>query len=296
MKSRYFPTALLCLLLVLTGCSKSTLRSRTAPFSKYIVRQAGLTPEEKERVNKNCLKGMPRKSPQAEFGPTELVFRDGYVLEHSSIDKIPIWVCEGVSEEQLGGSLERSNKFRPDPLLKKGRAELADYKGSGYDRGHQAPAGNQTVDERLKDETFYLSNMAPQLPALNQKIWKALEDSSRDWVRKYGMAYELTGGFFYDPAEEDADQADGVINYFSIGPGNVAVPTHFYKIIVAKDSQGDLHAIAFVMENKKYNPPFELQKHIVSIRWIEERTGLDFMPELSPQDAEKLESNPSRMW
>lgn len=98
------------------------------------------------------------------------------MLEHSAVEKIPLWVAEHVTAAQFGGDVTRDDKFQPDPLLKPGaRAELADYKGSGYDRGHQAPAGNETRDEKLKSETFYLSNMAPQAPRMNQQIWRKLE-------------------------------------------------------------------------------------------------------------------------
>src|ERR1039457_6622523 len=104
--------------------------------------------------------------------------RQGYVLEHSSVDKIPLWVCESVAADQLGGHLARSNRFKADPDLKGPRAYPKDYVGSGYDRGHQAPAGNQTVDPDLKDQSFYMSNMAPQRPSLNRGIWKRLEDKT----------------------------------------------------------------------------------------------------------------------
>ena len=89
-----------------------------------------------------------------DIGPTELVVRRGYVLEHSSADKTPLWVCEHVTADQLAGHLKRHDKFIPDPNLNGPKSYPQDYKGSGYERGHQAPAGNQTVDSVLKDETF----------------------------------------------------------------------------------------------------------------------------------------------
>jgi endonuclease G len=241
--------------------------------------------------------GAPKTDPGWDHGPTQLVVRDGYVLRHGSIDKIPLWVCEGVSANQLVGAAKRKNKFSPDPLLSpKERAALADYRRSGYDRGHQAPAGNQSKVQRLKDETFFLSNMAPQKPRFNRQVWRELEELSREWVRERGQAFELTGGLFYDPTEEDENTADGIIEYFTIGKGQVGVPTHFYKIIVAKDSTGTQEAIAFVLENRQYQRPYQFEKHIQSIDWIEERTGLDFMPDLDPLEERRLERNPSPMW
>jgi DNA/RNA endonuclease G (NUC1) len=72
-----------------------------------------------------------------------------------------------------------------------------------------APAGNQTVDDQRKLETFYLSNMVPQLQVHNGEIWAALEDQARDWAHARGKAYIITGPMFYDPAEEAPQTADG---------------------------------------------------------------------------------------
>ena len=108
------------------------------------------------------------------------------------------------------------------------------------------PAGNQTTDAALKDQTFYMSNMAPQLPKLNRSAWKALETQTRAWVKQFGHAYEWTGPVFYDPKEDNSATANGTVDFKTIGKDSVAVPTHFYKIVVVKD--GDhFKSIAFVM-------------------------------------------------
>jgi DNA/RNA endonuclease G (NUC1) len=283
------------------GCAAIASRNRPAPHTALRRAEAGLTPEEQERVDRNCGSfGVPKTDSEWPFGPTKLVFRDGYVLQHSSIDKIPLWVCEGIVAEQLTGSATRdSGTFKPDPLLPAGkRAELADYKGSGYDRGHQAPAGDQVKEQRLKDETFFLSNMAPQVPAHNQQIWRVLEETVRDWVKDghLEVAHVITGGFFYDPEEDDPQTADGEIPYKTVGDGQVAVPTHFYKIVLGRPSAGEWQAIGFVIENKRFHRPFDFASFIKPVDWIEERTGLDFFPELGPQDEERLERAASPMW
>lgn len=280
----------------LGGCAKRHTAVRTAPYSKHQI-EAGLSPEQTAMAAKNCYKGMPALSPEWPHGPTRFVFREGYVLQHSSEGRIPVWVCEGVRQAQLTGDQPRKNEFAPDPTLPPGvRAELSDYKGSGYDRGHMAPAGNQTVDATLKKETFYLSNMAPQAGAHNQQVWAALEDQTRVWVNSRGVVFELTGGFFYDPAEENPATADGLINFFVIGANSVAVPTHFYKILIAKNAGGQDEAVAFVMENRKYPKPYNFADHIQSIRWIEERTGINFFPDLDPDESNRLERNKNPIW
>src|SRR5205085_10878953 len=96
-------------------------------------------------------------------------------------------------------------------------------------RGNQAPAGDFS-DQALNDQSFFLSNMAPQSPPLNQAFWRLLEDKVRSWARTDSPIYVFTGGFFYDPKEENPATATGQVQYRRIGANNVAVPTHFYKI------------------------------------------------------------------
>ena len=281
------------------GCARNaSVVGKTAYFS--VVRTqppAGVSPADEVHVKKHCVFGKPRLDPKWNYGPVDLVAHDGYVLLHSATEKIPLWVCEYVVKNQLTGTLTRRDNFRPDPLLKPGRrAELTDYKKSGYNRGHQAPAGDQTKDEKLKDETFCLSNMAPQLPALNQQVWSQLEAAIRNWLTERGDGYVITGPMFYDPKEEDAHTATGVIAHKVIGPDGVAVPTHFYKIVVAKDARGQWESIAFVLENRKYPKPYDFAKYIRSIDWIQQRTGIDFMPELDVLEQKRLEQNATRLW
>jgi endonuclease G, mitochondrial len=293
-------TTLLLVAILSGACATRQTVSRPALHSVAIERQASLTPAEQALVDQHCAEGAPRVLAKEAIGPTQLVIHNGYVLEHSSVNKIPLWVCEAVTRDQVSGNVPRTNPFRPDPQLAVGlRAELKDYKGSGFDRGHQAPAGDQTVDKTLKDETFFLSNMAPQVGALNQRAWAALEDLVRSWIadEKIENAKIVTGGFFFDPKEDDPARATGVIEIHTIGAGHVAVPTHFFKIVVAQFAgESQSRAIAFVMDNGAQKTPFDFAKDIVAIEWLEERTGLNFMPLLTGPEKDRLEHAPSPMW
>ena len=296
-RSAWCAAAVTILSLCWAGCAgHKALLSRRAPYSVLTELHAE-SAQQKALIAKNCLFGKPQKDADWGFGPTDFVYREGYVLEHSATDKIPLWVCEGLTPEQLNGHAARNDAFAPDPLLKAGRrAELADYKGSGYDRGHMAPAGDQTVDAELKKETFFLSNMSPQTPAHNQQMWAALEEQVRQWALDNDSTFVITGGLFYDPKDDDPSTADGTIEYYIIGKDGVAVPTHFFKIVVAKHNGGEWRSIAFVQENRKYTRPFDFSKYVVSIDWIEEHCGLNFMPDLPAADESRLESTPSIMW
>ena len=80
---------------------------------------------------------------------------------------------------------KRENKFKPDPLIPEFTNLDKDYKYSGYDRGHQMDAYDCGCDSTAMVESFYYSNVAPQLPALNRGIWKRLEEYTRSWQKKY---------------------------------------------------------------------------------------------------------------
>lgn len=272
---------------------------RQAPFTRYLLQEAALTPEQADWLDDSCPAGAPLLDPAFDHGPTALVAREGYALEHSCQDLVPLWVCERITPEELTGEAKRRDKFKPDPELEETcRAELADYKRSGFDRGHQAPADNQRAVQTLKDETFFLSNMAPQVgPRFNQQIWRELEDMANDPVEQgeAGSVFVVTGGFFYDPEEEDPATADGLITVQRIGDARVAVPTHFYKIVAIEPPDGteeDWRVVGFVMENRKHQSPYDFAEFIKPVRWIEQRTGIDFMPDLGPLLGPELEEEP----
>jgi len=291
---------LAALLVVTLACGCAPQQQPRTQFRKARVTQfgniAGPTAEQTQWMSDLCPEGIP-KDVGGDFGNTTLVIRKGYVLEHSAADKIPLWVCEHVTKAAVDGPLNRPKPepFKPDPVLQgQRRAELSDYKKSGYDRGHQSPSADQTVDQTLQNETYFLSNMAPQWPNLNQRIWARLEDKVRELARQRNDVYVITGPMFYDPAEDDPHTADGYIDYQTIGDG-VAVPTHCYKIIAWKDDQGQWQGTALVIENvkKAYPTPYHFNDFTRSIKWIEAQTGLNFMPDLPGPDALRVEGKPS---
>lgn len=279
---------------VLGACvsAPSTAR-RPAPRSVATHLEAGFTAEQVAQIEDNCGPlGQPTLDPAYEHGPTDFVIRRAYVLQHSQLDKIARWVCEHVTPEELSGSEPRRNPFAPDPQLQgKPRSELVDYRGSGFDRGHLAPAGDQTKSRADKDATFFLSNMTPQVPKHNQQVWAKLEDLVRSWVDDGGLSeeYIVTGGFFFDPKEENPATADGLIEYSTIGPGAVAVPTHYFKIVLTPNGNDSWRAVAFVLENHAYPQPFDFASYVKPIDWIEERAGIDFFPDLDPIQAQQVE-------
>jgi endonuclease G, mitochondrial len=205
--------------------------------------------------------GLPGK--QGDF-----LCRKGHLLAHDATKKTPLWVIEHLTTEKAQGNLPRYDKFQPDPDLKEGeRAELSDYRSSGYDRGHMAPAAGMKWDQQAMVECFYLSNMVPQVgKGMNRGIWKDLEEYIRTWAIDRGSVYIFTGPIYEGGA------------HATIGKNKVAVPTHLYKIFY--DSH-KAEAIAFIMPNEKLDTA-DMHKYIVTVRDIEKKTGLDFLSDLDP--------------
>ena len=112
------------------GCGTKAKGIKFSTF-RFEAPQA-LSAADQARLDDNCPNGAPKPLPDWPVGKTEMVFRDGYVLEHSSEWKVPYWVCESLESDELHGNVPRKNAFAPDGKLTRGlRAELSDYKGSG---------------------------------------------------------------------------------------------------------------------------------------------------------------------
>jgi endonuclease G len=209
--------------------------------------------------------------------------REGYVLAEDGRLKIPLWVQYELRQEDLDGPAERSDDFRPDTSIPHGcRAELADYRGSDFDRGHMAPAEDMNRSERVMSESFLLSNMAPQIGVgFNRQIWAYLEADIRGWVEQRGALTIITGPVF--AKEQDR------VSYKVIGSNCVAVPTHFFKIVVDAHDPGNPDALAFMLPNQNLADR-DLNEFLTSIDKIEQFTGLDFLSALPAYIQARVES------
>ncbi|MDB5870665.1 MAG: non-specific endonuclease [Ramlibacter sp.] len=202
-------------------------------------------------------------------GPSgDQLCRLGYALAHDPEKKTPIWVAEHITRERAMAQATRKDLFAPDPDLIAGqRAELRDYKGSGFDRGHMAPNADFNWDADAAKESFYLSNMVPQVgKGMNQGIWKELESATRLWAVQRGGVFVYTGPIY-----------EG--QFRKIGKGKVAVPTALYKIVY--DPATD-ESVTFIMPNKALKVQ-DLMNYIATIDDVETRTGLSFLSAI-PED------------
>lgn len=162
----------------------------------------------------------------------DLCYR-AFAVRYSGLTRTPIWVAEALTSRQLdyARSISRASEFMPDPSLSvEARAELDDYRRSGFDRGHMAPSADMPTRE-AQAESFYLSNIVPQNGVLNGGKWAELEKSVRNQAKR-GDVYVITGPIF-----QNARQALRK---------RVLVPTSVFKAIFV-DGDG---AVVYVAENK----------------------------------------------
>src|SRR5919106_812903 len=199
------------LVLLCAACAPVTESVRVAPHSTLTLRDAAPDPALIERHGP-C--GQPLKDPSLDHGPTQVVTREAYALEHDSLSKIALWVCGSLEPSIVFGDAERKNRWIPDPDLNgMPRAVDNDYKNSGFQRGHMIASEDRVATQELNDFTFILSNAVPQNGSLNGGQWAQLEATIREWVEEGTLsdAKMITGGFFYDPAEDNPATADGLI-------------------------------------------------------------------------------------
>ena len=191
---------------------------------------------------------------------------DAFAILHSGESKTPVFVAERLNRASIADTGEkRTNRFFPDARLRSAeRATLGDYSGSGYDRGHMAPAGDMPTAQAMA-QSFSLANMVPQVPSNNRGVWaKSVESATRKYAsRATGDVYIITGPVY----------APSIALSPSIGPGQVRVPKYLFKLVY--DEQEN-KAWAYWQENtnsSKASAP-------ISYSELVKRTGISFLPSI----------------
>ncbi|OHX65238.1 DNA/RNA non-specific endonuclease [Flammeovirga pacifica] len=200
-------------------------------------------------------------------------FTIGYNEDHEQA----AWVAYELTKKELFKAAQRSNDFREDHNVITYSADLTDYKGSGYDRGHLAPAADMSFNTSAMSESFYLSNMSPQVAEFNRGVWKNLEEQFRVWAYDLKSLYIITG-----PILEDGLK--------TIGKNQVSVPNYYYKVALFVDEDNEIYeAICFILPNQGSSSP--LKSYVVSIDSLENRTGMDLFSGIPDELEDQIEEN-----
>ncbi len=203
-----------------------------------------------------------------------IVDREGYALGYIEYHEQPAWVIYHMTDtEAKTKATSRNDNFREDPEIASGSATLADYRGSGYDRGHLAPAADMAYSVKTMDESFYMSNMSPQRGEFNRGIWKDLEAQVRDFAIVEKDVYIVTGPIL--PQKKS----------LTIGASQVTVPERYYKVVWDRTPPEKM--IGFILPNAGSTK--SLQEYAVTVDAVEAATGLDFFSELPKEQQADLE-------
>ncbi len=214
--------------------------------------------------------------PKSSLG--QQVHHKYYSLSYSEEHEQAEWVAYKLSRELLEQHrVEREDQYLADPLIRTESAQPNDYRGSGYDRGHLAPAADMAFSEEAMRETFFMSNMSPQSRNFNMGIWKELEELTRIWAKKYKNLYVVTGPILSEPKGEIGKSTD------------ISVPRFFFKVLLDV-SEPELKGIGFIIPNQVSFTP--LYEYAHSIDEVENATGFDFFfDSMDNQLEEELERN-----
>ncbi|KAJ0171455.1 hypothetical protein K1T71_013005 [Dendrolimus kikuchii] len=215
---------------------------------------------------------------------------DDYVLSYDRRTRVPHWVFEHLTKAHVekNDEVDRSKcDFKPDESIHPFFRSLnSDYKGSGFDRGHMAAAGNHRLAQKHVDQTFYLTNMAPQVgEGFNRHAWNRLEKHVRKLTYNYNHVYCCTGPLYLPKRESDGKF---YVKYQVIGANTVAVPTHFYKVVVGEAPNGSLDMEAYVMPNQKIPDETPVSAFMVPPETIEKAAGLLFFDKLQRSKLGKI--------
>lgn len=188
--------------------------------------------------------------------------RTAYILSYNPELLIPNWVAWHLTAEHVNGDYPRDNNFYEDVDVSSPRATNADYKGSGWSKGHMCPAGDNKWDEKAMKESNLLTNICPQDRSLNSGLWNRIEQDCRKWAQKYGELYIVCGPVLLNREHE------------TIGPNKVVIPEAFFKVILRLKPKPT--AIGFVVRNDEGKK--KKDQYVNTVDDVERITGIDFFP------------------
>jgi endonuclease G len=190
--------------------------------------------------------------------------------------KLPRYVTYTLLPQNALGCVARTNAFVKDETTPNG-ASPQDYAGTGYDKGHMSPDGDQSWDVQVEYESFLMTNMSPQAGSLNRGIWKLLETSVRGWAVQRNQSYTIYVGGLYNATDK------------KIGNG-VVVPHGFYKIVI-NNQTNEVAGWIFPHNDPYPNLGNDLTKFRVGVAQIQGMAGVNFA---FPQNAKEL--TPGQEW
>ncbi|MBE0573728.1 DNA/RNA non-specific endonuclease [Candidatus Dojkabacteria bacterium] len=212
------------------------------------------------------------------------VFNYSYTSCIDTAYNLPIWVSHHIDSDALIHAFNKRSSYYPkDPQYP--NLEANAYKKTGYDHGHLAPAADFTWSREAYNQSFYMSNMAPQHACLNRKGWCHLEGTVRKW------AEEKLADDFYIVAGAITTEFIDTICLSDVS--RIFVPKYFYKVIMMLSPDQNPRSIGFIIPNQDIDN-YSIQDFAVTVDSVEMLTKLNFfsfLPEAFQETAESVKAD-----
>lgn len=208
-----------------------------------------------------------------------VVSHTGYTLSYNNKTNCPNWVAWELTSAEASATGPRSDDFQPDPKIEwRSQVTTADYRGSGYDRGHMCPAADMKWSPTAQRECFYMSNMCPQLHDLNAGCWETLESACRRWAKSEGSVYIVCGPVFREGRK-----------VVTIGQEHtVRVPDGFFKVVLSL-RKGKEKAIGFYYAHNDSRQTME--EAAMTVDEVEAMTHYDFFYQIDKNLEKRIEAS-----
>ena len=282
MKHIFLKTIILSLSLLAVACQGEKQRGDFSTLDKPFVESYNSdksdvtnTSDRKKNTNQKrsfeAKQGLEIPIGQANV-PSLLLYREGYTTSYNINTRTPNWVAWHLTANHTNGPAKRKGIiFQADEDIPAPRVDTYDYMRSGYDRGHMCPAGDNHWSQKAMEQSFLMTNICPQVPALNSGLWNTIEKQCRTWAQVYGDIYIVCGPIYFNQKHK------------TIGKNKIQVPEAFFKVILRLKDEPK--AIGFICRNASAKGRKKTD-YINSVDEVERITGMDFFSQL-PDDIEQ---------
>ncbi len=214
--------------------------------------------------------------------PGDVIHHTGFSLCYNEQHEQAAWVAYTLTDDEVNARKATRDKLRwdDDPLVATGSATFNDYRKSGYDKGHLAPAADMRWSKNAMRETFLLSNASPQEHEFNAGIWEEIENAVRNFAVQHHAVYVVTGPVLTERLP-------------TIGKDKISVPEYFYKAVLYLNAD-ICQAIGFVIRAEASDLPVE--RFAVPLDSVEAMTGLDFFNALPDEMEDQAERKMDVKW
>ena len=280
----FLKTIILFLSLIVLPCQGSKKRQYISIIDKPLIENnnntilLNLSSEQDNTKRKTSKTKLRLEIPiSKKQNPSLLLYREGYTASYNPETRTPNWVAWHLTASHTDGPVKRNGiSFQADQDIPEPRVDTYDYMRSGYDRGHMCPAGDNHWNQKAMEQSFLMTNVCPQAPALNSGLWNTIEKQCRIWAEQYGDVYIVCGPIYFNQKHK------------TIGKNKVQVPEAFFKVILCLRNKPK--AIGFICRNASAKGR-KKNDYVNSIAEVERITGLDFFSQLPDNIEQRVESH-----